>query len=88
MYSYGYNKFKKLNVKFITPINKGGTYMKLSLVIFIIGILLLLAPKILWSIGGGSKHEGVEPTVGFTVASRGIGIILFIIAIVIYTKGM
>lgn len=55
--------------------------MKLSLVIFIIGILLLLSPKILWLIGGGSKHKENEPTVGFTVASRGIGIIL-------YTKGM
>jgi len=62
--------------------------MKISLVIFIIGILLLLSPKILWLIGGGSKHEGIEPTVAFTVASRGIGIILFIIAIILYTKGI
>lgn len=62
--------------------------MKLSLVIFIIGILLLLSPKILWLIGGGSKHKENEPTVGFTVASRGIGIILFIIGIILYTKGM
>lgn len=65
---------------------QGGSYALAGILFFVLGMGILVKPRILWSVRTGWKYKNVEPSDFVLSVNRCIGIVFVIIAIAFFFR--